>query len=110
VAETLRPAAVLEYNSHIVDLDCVVSRSPKHARDVVGEVVGPLGCHLPEGTRSRIVSLLKTIECPTRLSTIGVTAGRQQEMIAVEGNAERPHGNPWRMGFERVDQPLESIR
>ncbi|MBN1912145.1 MAG: phosphonoacetaldehyde reductase [Pirellulales bacterium] len=108
VALTLAP--LLEFNSAVSSADCMDPRGPEHVRGVIEEVVNLFGCHTPEDAGARFVDLLQAIDCPTRLSQVGLTSDQQQQTLASGVNAARLANNPRQLTTDRINQLLASIR
>ena len=107
VALTLAP--LLEYNSQVTDEDCIDPRGPEHVHDVINQVVHLFACRTPEEACVRIVDLLRAIDCPARLSEVGVTDAAQRDAIGTSVNAERLGNNPRRFDHHSIAELLGSI-
>jgi alcohol dehydrogenase class IV len=107
VGLTLGP--LLEYNAAVTEKDCVDPRGRNHVLEAMGQVLSVLDCADAEAGRRRIASLLKEVNCPTRLSEIGVQTADERASIAAKVNAERMSNNPRRLDGPALQRLLASI-
>jgi alcohol dehydrogenase class IV len=92
VGLTLGP--ILAYNAVVTEEDCVDRRGRQHVLQALDRVLGVLDCADAEAGQARITSLLRGVNCPTRLSEVGVKTAEQRAAIAAKVNVERMSNNP----------------
>jgi len=108
VAISLSP--LLRYNHGVTDLDCTNPHGVDHVRTATNETIHLLGCQTIEQAVARIERLLRNINCPVRLSEVGVKTAIQRRDIASRVNAERLGNNPRQLDTAAIVDLLESIR
>ncbi len=92
VGLTLGP--LLTYNAAVTEEDCVDPRGREHVLQTMDRVLSVLDCADAEVGRARITSLLREVNCPTRLSEIGLMTADERATIAAKVNVERMSNNP----------------
>lgn len=107
VGLTLGP--ILRYNAAVTEEDCVDPRGRVHVLQAMDHVLDALDCADAEAGQARIASLLREINCLTRLCEIGVTTEKERAAIAAKVNAERMSNNPRRLDGPALQGLLSSI-
>jgi len=107
VGLTLGP--ILAYNAAVTKEDCVDPRGREHVLEALDRVLGALDCSDAEAGGARITSLLREVNCPTRLSEIGVKTAEERAAIAAGVNAERMSNNPRQLDGLALQRLLASI-
>lgn len=107
VGLTLGP--LLAYNAAVTDEDCVDPRGRRHVLDTLDRVFKVLDCADAETCWARITSLLREVNCPTRLSEIGVKTADERATIAAQVNAERMSNNPRQLDGPALQRLLAII-
>jgi alcohol dehydrogenase class IV len=107
VGLTLGP--ILSYNAAVTEEDCADPRGPGPVADALERVLGVLNCADAEAGQARITNLLREVNCPTRLSEIGVKSPEERAAIAAGVNAERMSNNPRQLDGMALEKLLASI-
>lgn len=107
VALTLGP--MLAFISDVTDHDCNDSRGPEHVRQVIGRVVGLLGCQTAAEADRAIRQWITSLGCPTRLTQVGATGDSCIGTIVNGVNVERLANNPRRLTDLSLIALLKSI-
>jgi alcohol dehydrogenase class IV len=109
LAVALTLGAVLLYNSQVDTADCNDPRGPSHVRRTINHLGALLHCATPAATQEYIRSLLQKIDCPTRLSDVGVRTAADIEFLASQVNTQRLDNNPRRFTQEALIDLLNTL-
>jgi len=107
VALTLGP--ILAFNRELSKNDCNDPRGVEHVQHAIDAIVRLLGCQTAEEAAGEFQKLVKSIDCPTRLSEIGVSIEAQLRQVVEQVNEQRLANNPRRLSSESLESILKSI-
>lgn len=109
-AVALTLGTVLTFNGDVTDSDCTDSRSADYVRKRIDEIVHLMGFETTHDTERGIQKFVASLDCPTRLSEIGITSDSQIEKIVERVNIERLANNPRQITSQSLREILQSIR
>ncbi|MAG94076.1 MAG: alcohol dehydrogenase [Planctomycetaceae bacterium] len=109
-AVALTLGAVLAFNAGVSESECADPRGPAHVGKTINDIVRLLGFETARDAERGIQSFVASLDCPTRLSEVGVTTDSQIEEIAGSVNVERLANNPRRLTGTSLRAILKSIR
>ena len=107
VAMTLGP--ILQFNSKLTGQDCNDPRGVEHVKDAIAVVARLLGQKTAADASKAFQAFVASIDCPTRLSEVGVSTEVQLRQIVEQVNVERLANNPRRLSSESLENLLKSI-
>jgi alcohol dehydrogenase len=107
VALSLGP--ILEYNAAVSVQDATDPRGPDWTRQRLTEICTALGASTPTAASQKITDLLHSLECPTRLSAVGVCSADQIQKLAASVNAERLANNPRHLDTSSIHHLISGI-
>jgi alcohol dehydrogenase class IV len=109
-AVAMNIATLLRYNAAVTDADCADQRGTGHVRAVIEQIQRILGCDSPDQAGEALTSLVAALDCPTRLSQVGVTSDAQIASLVEQINAQRLGNNPRRITPDNQRELWEQIR
>ena len=109
-AVALTLGAVLAFNWHVTEADCNDRRGADYVRTTIDNIVRLLGFETAHDAQRGIQSFVASLDCPTRLSEVGVTSDAQIEEIVQHVNVERLANNPRLLTNDSLRAILASIR
>jgi alcohol dehydrogenase class IV len=68
---------------------CIDPRGSNHVHDVLTNIATQLDCDSPDDAPAKIRQFIKSLDCPTTLSQVGVTEAQQLEALINKINLER---------------------
>jgi len=107
VALTLGP--ILAFSRELTKRDCNDPRGVEHVQNAIDTIVRLLGCQTAGEAAVEFQKVVESIDCPTRLSEIGVSTKAQLRQIVEQVNEQRLANNPRRLSSESLDSILKSI-
>ena len=109
LAVALTLGSVLEYNAGVRGGDAADPRGAEWTRYRLREISAALGAEDAAGARRTFTLLLESLDCPTRLSQVGVGTPEQLAQLAGSVNAERLGNNPRRLDGEGLIRLLQTV-
>ena len=95
----------MRYNDAVTGRDCLDPRGVDHVRTSLGTIARGLDAGSMRGAADRLDALLRSIECPNRLSEVGVGPDDLDSLVE-SVNAHRLSNNPRRVTPESLRQLL----
>ncbi|MCS5629254.1 MAG: phosphonoacetaldehyde reductase [Pirellulaceae bacterium] len=68
---------------------CIDPRGSDHVHDVLANIATQLDCDSPDDAPAKIRQFIESLDCPTKLSQVGVTEAQQLEALINKINLER---------------------
>src|SRR5262249_47449199 len=100
---------VLEYNSQGGEQDCVDPRGPRHVQQRLARICDLLGAKDTGEARDKVKQIIRSIDCPTSLSELGIVEEAPIRELAAQASVERLGNNPRLFAGEQlVELLLES--
>ena len=96
-------APVLKFNNEVVTKDCNDYRGPTTVRNRIKDIVQMFDeCQTAEEGASWLTGLVAAVDCPTRLSEVGVQTADQIKTLVNEVDNDRLNNNPRKMTPETI--------
>ncbi len=105
LAVALTLGAWLRYNDSVTDSDCQDPRGQDRVRTTLGEIFQAIGANSSAEAADRFDVLLRSIDCPSRLSDVGVRMD-DVSVLAESVNVDRLANNPRRVTAASLRQLL----
>lgn len=93
---------VLQFNNAVETKDCNDYRGPTTVRHRIEDIVQIFGCKSADEGASWLTGLVAAVDCPTRLSEVGVKTSDQIKSLVAEVSVDRLSNNPRKMTPETV--------
>jgi alcohol dehydrogenase class IV len=87
---------------------CIDPRGSEHVHDVLTNIAIQLDCDSPNDAPAKIRQFIESLDCPTKLSQVGVTEAQQLEALINKINLERLANFPVQLDSETIHKYLMS--
>lgn len=108
MAVALTLPVVLRHNAAVEEASCTDPRGAGHVRESIARILAALGCESAEQAQAALERFVASIDCPTRLSQIGVQEA-DLATLAAEVNVERLGNNPRRISQVELVELLREV-
>ena len=109
-AVALTLGAILAFNHEVTEADCNDPRGADHVQKTIDDIAHLIGCKTVDDAPQSIRKFMASLDCPTRLTDVGVTTDAQIDQIVEQVNVQRLANNPRRLASESLRVILQSIR
>ncbi|MBT4011906.1 MAG: phosphonoacetaldehyde reductase [Planctomycetaceae bacterium] len=85
---------------------CIDPRGSEHVHNVLTNIANQLGCDSPNAAPAKIRQFIESLDCPTKLSQVGVTESEQLEALINKINLERLANFPVQLDSATIHEYL----